>query len=514
MTLPRRLSYEDIIQTDPFMIEVLEFLSGLVNKQELYLVGGFLRDFMLGSPARDADFVSRRDPGALAAETAARFGGQRFAVKEDPDVHRVSLRFQDRAYTLDFSFIKGESLEEDLSSRDFTINAMALDVWSFALQREAILPRDLVDKHYGWRDLSRRVLRECSKEAFLSDPVRVLRAMRFCHLLDMEVEERTLNHMKKYASLVARAPGERVAAEVLETLSSPGASAVFDSFQESGILYYVFPALASLAGLPQNHYHHLDAWGHTLLTLDELDGLMERPEERYPRHAVMIREHLRRPLQAGVPRGAELRLAALFHDSGKARTFERDPSGRIHFHGHTEHSVGYAEELGERLRLSRRSRDYLVRVVGSHMRMASSVAGGVTPRGTVRLTRALGEEAVDVVLLSTADRLATRGEASTAEDLQAFLDLGAAILDQCEREEALPPLLNGGDLLDALGLEPGRLVGSLLRGVREAQLEGVVSSREGALQWARAALEAGAGGGREGLSGREEGEADVGVGFG
>ncbi len=244
MTLPRRLSYEDIAHRDPFMIEVIEFLSSLVRRQELYLVGGYLRDFMLGSTARDADFVTTCDPGTLARETALRFGGKRFTIKEEQDIHRVILHYENRVYTLDFSPIKGQSLEEDLSARDFTINAMALDVWSFALQREAVLPRDLIDKHYGWRDLSRKVLRECHKEAFLSDPVRVLRAMRFQHLLDMEVEERTLNHMKKYASLITGAPGERVAAEVMETLSGPGASAIFAYLQENAILYYIFPALA------------------------------------------------------------------------------------------------------------------------------------------------------------------------------------------------------------------------------------------------------------------------------
>jgi poly(A) polymerase len=510
MTLPRRLSYEDIAQTDPFMIEVIEVLSSLVHKQELYLVGGFLRDFMLGNPARDADFVSSRNPGTLAGEAAVRFGGKRFTIKEEQDIHRVTLHYEDRVYTLDFSPIKGKSLEEDLSLRDFTINAMALDVWSFALQREAILPRDLIDKHYGWRDLSHRVLRECNKESFLQDPVRVLRAMRFQRLLDMEVEERTLNHIKKYASLITQAPGERIAAEVLETLSYPGASTIFDYLQNNGILYYVFPALAPLAGLPQNYYHHLDAWKHTLLALDELDRLMERPEERYPGHAVMIREHLRKPLQNNCSRGAMLRLAALFHDTGKAQTFSRDEAERIHFNGHTEYSVREVAGLAEHLRLSRRSGDFLTRVVSNHMRIASSVAGGVTPKGTIRLARKLGEETVDVVLLSTADRLATLGEASTPEDLEAFMDLCAELLEQYEHDAALEPLLSGGDLLASLGLEPGELIGSLLREVREAQLEGKVGNREEALEWAKAHLETD-GAEEKDKRGEEGGDIDVGA---
>lgn len=490
MTLPRRLSYEDIAHRDPFMIEVIEFLSSLVRRQELYLVGGYLRDFMLGSTARDADFVTTCDPGTLARETALRFGGKRFTIKEEQDIHRVILHYENRVYTLDFSPIKGQSLEEDLSARDFTINAMALDVWSFALQREAVLPRDLIDKHYGWRDLSRKVLRECHKEAFLSDPVRVLRAMRFQHLLDMEVEERTLNHMKKYASLITGAPGERVAAEVMETLSGPGASAIFAYLQENAILYYIFPALAPLTGLPQNYYHHLDAWRHTLLALDELDRLLEHPEEMYPRHAVMIREHLRQPLQEIYTREAMLRLAVLFHDTGKAATMSRDDAGRIHFYGHSEHSMREMEKAARNLRLSRSSRDFLMRVVDNHMRIATHLAEAPSDQATIRLARVLGEETVDVVLLSTADRFATLGEASTPEGMRAFIDLGAELLDRYERDLTVEPLLNGDDLLASLDLRPGEIIGSLLREVREAQLEGKVGSREEALEWAKRAIEA------------------------
>jgi poly(A) polymerase len=186
-----------------------------------------------------------------------------------------------------------------------------------------------------------------------------------------------------------------------------------------------------------------------------------------------------------------LRLATLFHDTGKARTTSRDGEGRIHFYGHAGYSVQEVEGLAEHLRLSRRSGEFLLRVVGSHMLIASSLAGSATRKGTVKLGRRLGEETVDVVLLSTADRLATLGEASTPEDLRAFIDLCSELLDQYERDAALEPLLSGGDLLASLGLEPGELIGSLLREVREAQLDGKVESREEALEWARTVLEPG-----------------------
>jgi poly(A) polymerase len=483
------LRYEDVEAADPFMLEVLEHLARRVDRHELYLVGGYLRDFLLGINARDADFVTRLSPRELAADTASRFGGKMVALKEGEGIYRAALRRQRRLYTIDFSAIKGMSLEDDLSARDFTINAMALDVWTFALQREAILPRDLVDKHYGWRDLKNRLLRECGKEAFRIDPVRVLRAARFMHAMGMRPEGRTLNHMKKYASLLSRAPGERVAVEVLEILSLPGASQIFDRLQEEGILHHIFPALDRMVGLPQNTYHHLDAWRHTLATLDELDRLMEHPEKTYPRHAVSIREHMGRRIQGPYQRSAMLRLAALFHDSGKTATWSRDDSGRIHFHGHARFSVEEMNAAARRLCLSRRSADYLEKLVERHMDLASLQKAGGSQRGLYRMLQRSGEELIDLVVLSTADRLATRGEASTPRELEGFIALGDALLELGERNAVLPPLLTGRELCLELGVEEGPVVGDLLRELREAQVTGKIASRQEALELARGALE-------------------------
>ncbi len=489
MTLPRCLRCDEIASADPFMLEILDFLAGRVGSHELYLVGGFLRDFLLGITARDADFITTLDPAELAKDTARRFGGKALPLKEEMGIFRVALLREGRLYTLDFSAVKGNSLEEDLSQRDFTINAMALDVWSFCLQREALLPRDLVDKHYGWRDLKARVLRECSKEAFRADPVRVLRAVRFMQTMGMAPEPRTQNHMKKYAPLLARAPGERLAVEMLEVLSLPRASAVLSWLQDQGIMHHVFPALDRLSGVSQNHYHDLDAWEHTLAALDELDVLIEHPEKTYPRFAVNIRERLSRPLQGPYPRAALLRMAALFHDAGKADTWSRGEDGRIHFHGHARFSVVEAAAAAKRLCLSNRSSEYIQAMVREHMMMASYVKGGITRRGLNRILFKMGEDVVDLVVLSTADRLATRGPASTPEDLERFIGLGNDILALAEREEDSPPLLSGHDLRRELGMEEGAALGKMLRRLREAQLNGELNSRVEALAMARRMLE-------------------------
>lgn len=483
-SLPTTLDLRSLEKADPLMGALIPFLASR-RRGELYLVGGYLRDFFLGAPPADIDFISSVDPQGVAHEVAERFGGKAFILHEEEKAYRVVV--EDGAAvrrTIDFSPLRGMSVEEDLSYRDFTVNAMALDVERLAAG-ELRLPRDLVDKHYGWRDLSRGILRECSNESFLMDPVRLIRAMRFRHVLDLEYEERTLNHMKKYAPLVTRAPGERVAVELLETLLVTDTAPIFADLEATGLLQYVFPHLVPLVGLEQNAYHHLDVWSHTLLTLEELDRMICDPGEVFPGHADLIRERMEEPLQDLYPRKAFLRLAALYHDAGKAETMSRDASGRIHFYSHQKHSREAAVELVERLRLSRKAGDYIVNVVAEHMDIGLAISDSPTRRHLRRLLARLGEELIDVVLLSTADRYATRGPLSTPGKLRRYVEFCQVLLDEHRREKDTPPLIMGRDLIRELNLTEGPLIGEILKEVRVAQMEGALKSREDALRFAR-----------------------------
>lgn len=482
--LPKTLELGELRSADPFMGPLLSFLASR-RGGEVYLVGGYLRDYFLGMAPADIDFITGGDPRGLAEEAAARLGGKAFLLHEEDGAYRVVAEGGGNGRrTVDFAPIKGMSVEEDLSYRDFTINAMALDVERL-VGGELRLPRDLVDKHYGWRDLSRGILRECSNESFLMDPVRLVRALRFRHVLGLEYEERTLNHMKKYAPLVTRAPGERVAVELLETLLIPDTAPIFSDLEATGLMQHVFPHLVPLVGLEQNAYHHLDVWSHTLLALEELDRLISDPGALFPGHEEYITERLEEPLQDLYPRKAFLRLASLYHDAGKAETLSRDASGRIHFYAHQKHSHEAAVELVERLRLSRRAGDYVVGVVAGHMDIGLAMADRPTPRQIRRILARLGDELVDVVLLSTADRYATRGPLSTQEKLERYVAFCRKLLDEHRRERETPPLIMGRDLIQELGLEQGPFIGEILKEVRVAQLEGALKSRRDALRFAR-----------------------------
>lgn len=484
--LPDRLSLRALSQQDPLLKDLLPFLSRL--HPGAYLVGGYLRDYFLGAVSDDVDFIVRGDPGPVSEKIAEKFHGKYFRLRGDELTCRVVIGGAERRRTVDLSPLRGFGVETDLSLRDFTINAMAIDVEKLVREGSILLPRDLIDKHYGWRDLSLGILRECHNESFLADPVRLVRALRFHHVLGMKFEERTLNHLKKYAFLIAKVPGERTAVEILETLRHEGTSRVFADVVSTGLLQHIFPDLLKTVGLEQNAYHHLDVWSHTLLTLDELDVLLRDPGKVFPDHAGMVMERMERRLQDLCPRSAFLRLAALYHDAGKAETFSRDETGRIHFHAHQEKSQEAVVRLADRLKLSRRASQYLAATVGKHMNIGFSLRDEPSPRGLRRIVARLGEELPDIVLLTVADRFATRGPLTTEESLARYLRMCRRLLEEYRREEELPLLVSGKDLLGELGMCEGPAVGEILREIRAAQLEGTVKSREEAMEMARKLL--------------------------
>ncbi|OFW60701.1 MAG: hypothetical protein A2W01_08350, partial [Candidatus Solincola sediminis] len=333
-----------------------------------------------------------------------------------------------------------------------------------------------------------RILRECDNHTFLMDPVRLVRALRFRHTLGMDYEERTLNHMKKYAALISKVPGERAAKELMEIFMLSGSSKMFAELEFNPVLQHLFPELLPTIGLEQNAYHHLDVWSHSLLTLDELDNILADPVGIYPDFGAEILEHTQETLQDIWPRDAFLRLAALYHDTGKAQTFSRDDSGRIHFYRHEIESSQAIRDLAVRLRFSKKASDFLAAVLEKHMTILLSMKQMPAPRNFTRMLHGLGNELVDVVLLSLADREATRGPMTSSENLRKYKEFCHGLLAEYYRAKETPALLDGGDLISELSIPQGPMVGEILDEVRVAQLAGEVESKAEAMELARSLM--------------------------
>jgi len=470
---------------------------------EAYLVGGSVRDALLGEPVEafhDLDFAAPAGGMALARRLADRLGGAFFALDAARDTGRVVLpRDGGGRLYLDFARWRGDSLQADLFDRDFTVNAMALDI---SRAEGAVL----IDPCGGQADLAARLVRAVTEHAFVNDPARTLRAVRLEAEFGFCIEARTENLLRQAVPWLARVSHERVRDELARIVRAPGAAGHIDRLDGLGLLPAVLPEVSALKGVGQSPPHRFDVYGHTLQVLAGLEGLFAWlwPGTGYAPLGEQTTRDLgylspwRGALQAHFdqPTGGEpgrvtlLKLAALLHDVGKPQTRQTDDTGRVRFLGHEREGATMAAAALHRLRFSRQERLLVQAVVQHHLRLLHlSQAGTVTRRAVYRFFRDVGDAGVDVVWLGLADVLGARGDALDAIEWQGRLRVAQALLEgrfDRHREVVCPPRLIGGrDLMEVFGLLPGPRLGELLEAVREAQATGLVSNRQEALALAR-----------------------------
>jgi len=493
------------------------------RRRRVWVVGGAVRDALLGRPVHDWDFAVDGGGMELARAVADALGGAYFPLDAERDAGRVVLTPEDGPIReLDFAALRGPDLEADLRGRDFTINALALD------EKGA-----LFDPTGGRTDLEAGRVRATSAHAFRDDPVRLLRAARMEAGLGFEIEPRTEAWLRRDAARVSPPPyaegseaapiriegsganpsAERVRDELARLMAMRGAAGHVRRLDELGLLSHVVPELESLKGVAQSPPHRFDVWRHTLLVVDTLEGVTatatgrdvpqaspaDAPAAAWGELARVLTQfaedvtgHLAVEVSGRRDRALLLKIAALLHDVGKPETRSQDEDGRIHFYNHEP--VG-AEMARARLRRLRFSGDEIERagtVVRGHLRPAHLArADTITRRAVYRYFRALGGAGVEVVLLSLADHLATWGphlrELRWARRLETAETLLTHYFERHEETVAPPPLLTGHELMRELGLRPGPEVGRLLEAIREAQAAGEVGSPEEALALARRA---------------------------
>lgn len=474
----------------------------------LHLVGGALRDALLGRDSHDLDFAT--PPGALglARQLADRLGAAFFPLDAENDTARLILTAADgRRDTLDFTGYRGPDLIADLRDRDFTINAIALDVFS----------GEALDPLGGARDLREKRLRACSPNALSADPLRILRAIRQAAAFGLMIDPPTRQQMKAAVPGLAKISAERLRDELFKILSGPAPDGALRALDLLGVLPHILPELPALKGVTQSPPHVDDVWNHTLAVLRHLEAILallapQYDEEksnaelfngllvlRLGRYRAQLSEHFAAPLTTERPARALLFFAALYHDIEKPATRSLEAGGRIRFFGHDEKGAATALRRAMALRLSNAELDRLKIVIRQHMRphhfssRKQAEAADPSPRAIYRFFRETGEAGLDILLLSLADLRATYGPTLTQETWAAALDTVRALLEAWYERPAEvvhpPQLLDGDDLQTEFKLPPGREIGQILEAVRENQAAGRIASRAEALLFARGWLE-------------------------
>ena len=451
-------------------------LAEIVAGVEAWVVGGAVRDDLLGRPVRDVDVAVDGDPEPPARAVAAALGGPVFPLSEAFGAWRVIERSTGRVY--DFSPLQGDTIEQDLAKRDFTVNAIGRPLGG----------GELIDPFGGQGDLEARTLRVLGRAAYESDPLRPLRLARFAAELGFSPDPETERLTAEAAPRTTEAAGERVFAELRRLVLAPGVLAGLDLADRLGLVRAVLPELADLHDVEQSQYHHLDVYGHTIEVLERLIEMEGRLEELFGPSGAQAADVLDEPLADELTRRQALRFGALLHDIGKPATRAVRPDGRITFMGHDRVGQEMVRNVCRRLRTSEHLAKFLGALTRHHLRLGFLVHERPLDRRAVYryLTRTAPVE-VEVTLLSCADRLATRGrhaERATRAHLDLARELLTAALDWRAGAAPRPPV-RGDELARELGMRPGPELGRLLAELEEAAYAGEARTRDEAVALAR-----------------------------
>lgn len=452
------------------------------RKVKLYLVGGALRDLILGRTKENPDFDFCLKSGALkfAAKLAKELKCAFVVLDEEHAACRLVKKINHKIHTFDFSDFRAATLEKDLRHRDFTINSMALGLEDVFRQQD--LGALIIDPYSGRVDLKAKIIKVTAPGSFKEDPLRILRAFSFSCLLGFSLDKETLRLAKKEKNKISAVSSERIREELFKILDSPLAHTCLVSLDKLKILEIIFPEIKPMRKIGQGPYHHLDVWQHTLETLSQFEFIIKGAKK-----TPAIDDYLQQEVAGLRKRSSLLKLACILHDVGKPKALRRE-KGKIIFHGHERIGLGLTRIISRRLKLSNDECRVLEKIVLWHLR-PGYLAGNPHPtaRAIFRYFRDTGNEALAVLLLSLADQRATKGPQTTAisrlRHEKTVKALMRKLLKQKD-EKKLVRFLNGNQLMSKFKLPASPLIGKLLSALEEAQAIGKIKNKLEAWQLA------------------------------
>jgi poly(A) polymerase len=431
---------------------------------EVYVVGGFVRDLMLGRDDKDIDILVIGDGIAFAHHVATAMGRNTVVVYEkfgtamlpldDGKIEFVGARKEVYNENSRKPLVTTGTLEDDLRRRDFTINAMAIAL-------NGSHAGELVDPFHGQKDLDARVLRTPldARQTFDDDPLRMMRAIRFASQLGFSIEESAIRAMREMKDRLAIISQERISDEFMKVLMSPVPSVGLRLMQDTGVMHLVFPEIAQMAGVDQRRdHHHKDVFLHTCIVVDNIARTTEN---------------------------VWLRFVALVHDIAKPRTKAFKEGIGWTFHGHEELGARMMKGVFRRMRLPLEYLPYVEKLVRLHLRPMVLVDEIVTDSAVRRLVFEAGNDIDDLMKLCRAD--ITSKNPRLVEKYLRNYDIvmeKIVVVEEKDRLRNWQPPVKGDEIMTVCGLQPGKTVGILKKAIEDAVLDGrIPNEHDAALEY-------------------------------
>ncbi|MBQ8458878.1 HD domain-containing protein [bacterium] len=441
-------------------------------ENKIYLVGGSVRDAILGKSSYDRDLiVTDCDAGDFALKVSEFFDGVFVPLDEENKIYRVVLK--NKQDYMDITNPAGGSLEDDILRRDLTINAIAADI------RTGEIPK-ICEPFF--EDLNNKIIREISEENFIDDPLRLLRIFRFYSVLGFEISPKLIEIVRKHKNLINNPAKERVEYEIMKLFDGEYADLALLKMDECGILEILFPFVKELKQVPPNSHHHLDLFYHSIEVVKQVGILYKNSSEE-------VKKHLQKVDFGGFSRLAHLRLACFMHDIGKFSTWTiEEDTGRHRFIKHEDIGAKMCVPILKKLCFSNKQIEYISYIIKKHMYPSAVVSSPeLSEKVMMRYIRKSEDNAIDNILIAQADRLSARGPEITDvivnENISALNDLLEYYLDKKETLKPLPKLLDGNDVMKLLKIKPSPKLGKILEALYEGQISGDILTKDDAVQF-------------------------------
>ncbi len=461
----------------------------LKDISEGYLVGGAVRDFLLGKESYDRD-ITIKNAEEFSHKLAQKLDAVFITLDAENKIYRLILR--DKKNYLDISELRGDNINKDLLKRDFTINAIAYD-----LQKS-----QFIDITGGREDLKKGILRQIDEQNFIDDPLRLLRAFRFIATTGFKIDDELINTIKKYKELIKEPARERIHEEIMKMFGGKWTEQALIQMLESDFLQLIFPFVEDMKKVPPNTHHHLDLIHHVIETVRQIEIQYENTENEE------VKNHTNSSDFGGFPRINYIKLAGFLHDIGKYSTWTLENNGNTVWK--ISDGLPYPEDTGLRhrfikhdavgakmvipllrgLKFSNKQIDYISEMIRQHIYPSSIISSPVLDNKVMmRYVRKMDKNVIDNIMLAKADRLSAQGPDVTKEmtenNINGLNKLLKFYLEVKPNLKPIPKLINGTEIMDILKINQSPQLGIIIKKLHDAQLNGDISTREEALEFIR-----------------------------
>lgn len=450
---------------------MIPFNTNIFPKTEgVYIIGGSIRDILLGRTPSDYDIAVKGNPEEFAQKMASNRAGHVVEMgKSGQKIFRVILG----QHIFDISSLNGATIENDLGQRDFTVNAMA-----YALSSGVI-----IDCMGGLQDLADRNIRMVSKTIFKKDPIRLIRAYRMSASLAFDIEKHTASAIKNEAKRIKNSAGERIRVEFFKILGTANSYDYLSQMAETELLTAIFPDLSPLKGCLQNNHHTYAAFEHTMKAYQHLETIMNDFGSYLPNISMPIHQTM------DAIKTILLKCSILLHDIGKPSVKTIDNRGNTHFYGHAKKGADMAQKISQRLKFAVREMRFIDFIIRNHLKplflFASHQKKTLKRNGLTRFFIKSGDNLPYLLLHAMADIMAKQAGKTNQAFISFIKEIMYDFFYHFRPKSEKPRLITGHDLIHVFAMTPSPLFKIILNLVEEARLTNRIHSRAEALKLVR-----------------------------